>query len=300
MAVRLVVGIGLPVGLALLMAGTYLFAAVPEPRPAPAAEGDVTRGAYVARVAGCIACHTDTDGGGAFLAGGPPIVTAFGTFYAPNITPHRQDGIGGWTLSDFMAAMTAGKAPDGRHYFPVFPYTEYTRMTDQDIVDLWAAMQTVPAAPGRPPFHDIDLPFANRTLLAAWNTLFLKPGSYQPDPRRSDSWNRGAYIVTGPGHCGACHTPRNALGARIEDRSLAGTENGPDGDRVSPITGPALRAAGWTVPDIVFALRFGLTPDGDSLGGSMGHVISDSTSWLSDGDLAAVAEYLMASDEGSD
>ncbi len=175
-----------------------------------------------------------------------------------------------------MAAMTAGKAPDGRHYFPVFPYAEYTRMTDQDIVDLWAAMQTVPPAPGRAPTHDIDPPFSNRTLLAAWNTLFLQPGAYAPDPRRSEAWNRGAYIVTGPGHCVACHTPRNALGARIEDQRLAGTQDGPEGDRVPPITGSALRAAGWTAEDIVFSLRFGLTPDGDSLGGSMGHVISDS------------------------
>ena len=297
---RLTLGLGLSALLIALTAGTYLFAAVPAPRPEPAIEGDVARGAYVARVAGCIACHTDADGGGAFLAGGEPIETAFGTFHAPNITPHPEDGIGGWTLSDFMAAMTAGKAPDGRHYFPVFPYAEYARMTDQDIVDLWAAMQTVPVAPGRPPNHDIDQPFANRTLLAAWNTLFLETGSYEPDPGRSDSWNRGAYIVTGPGHCVACHTPRNPLGARIEDRSLTGTEDGPEGDRVPPITGVALRAAGWTAEDVVFALRLGLTPDGDSLGGSMGHVISDSTSWLSDDDLAAIAEYLMAPEETLD
>ena len=300
MTLRWILGIGALALITTLMAGTYLFAAVPAPRPAPPVDGDVARGSYVARVAGCIACHTDADGGGAFLAGGAAIETAFGTFYAPNITPHPQDGLGGWDLSDFMAAMTAGKAPDGRHYFPVFPYAEYTRMTDQDIVDLWAAMQTVPPAPGRPPTHDIDQPFANRTLLAAWNTLFLESGMYEPDPNRTDSWNRGAYIVTGPGHCVACHTPRNVLGARIEERSLAGTRDGPEGDRVPPITGPALRSAGWTTEDIVFALRFGLTPDGDSMGGSMGHVISDSTSWLSDSDLEAIAEYLMTSDEESD
>ncbi len=298
MALRLVLGIGLPILLIALTAGTYLFAAVPAPRPAPPVEGDVARGAYVARVAGCIACHTDADGGGAFLAGGAPIETTFGTFYAPNITPHTTDGIGDWSLSDFMAAMTAGKAPDGRHYFPVFPYAEYTRMTDQDIVDLWAAMQTVPPAAGRPPNHDIDQPFSNRTLLAVWNTLFLEPGTYEPDPGRSDAWNRGAYIVTGPGHCVACHTPRNVLGARNEELSLTGTRDGPEGDRVPSITGPSLRATGWSEDDIVFALRFGLTPDGDSLGGSMGHVVSDSTSWLSDEDLAAIAEYLMATDEG--
>lgn len=298
---RVVVAIiALVVLLGGLGSGTYLFAAVPPPRPSPPVVGDVARGAYVARVAGCIACHTDADSGGAFLAGGAAIKTPFGTFYAPNITPHPEDGIGDWTLRDFTAAITAGLAPDGTHYFPVFPYAEYTRMSDQDIADLWAAMQTVPPAPGNAQSHDIAALFASRTLLAAWNTMFLDPGSFVPDPDRTEQWNRGAYIVTGPGHCVACHTPRNALGGLDSGRHLAGTRNGPDGERVPAVTEGALQAAGWTADDIAFALRFGLTPDGDSLSGSMGHVVSDGTSWLSDDDLAAIAHYLMSAEHAPD
>ena len=254
---------------------------------------DVERGAYVARLAGCIACHTDTAGGGEFLAGGPPIKTPFGTFRAPNITPNVEDGIGDWTLAEFSAALTRGTSPEGAPYYPVFPYAAYTEMTNQDIADLWAAMQTVAPAPGGRSDHEIGFPFNVRFALRAWQNLFLDPGPFEMDPKQSEAWNRGAYVVNGPGHCVACHTPRNALGARDQDRHLTGSVSGPGGEKVPAITRSALEAGGWQGADIAWALRTGLKPDGDSLSGSMGEVVRHSTFWLTDDDLQALATYLM-------
>lgn len=272
----------------------YLFFGGPEPRQiaASASSGDAVRGTYLARMGGCIACHTDSKGGGALLAGGAAIKTPFGTFYGPNITPDERSGIGRWSLEDFADAMTAGVKPDGRPYYPVFPYTSYTLMSDQDLADLWAALQTVPAVEGRAPPNKINSLFDHRFLLIPWQTLFLQPGPYEPDPKRSDAWNRGAFIVEGPGHCVACHTPRNILGGPEEGRALEGGE-GPDGEKVPAITGDALRKAGWTAGDIAYALKTGLTPKGDSMGGSMGEVVTGATSQLTDEDRQAIATYLL-------
>lgn len=272
----------------------YLFFGGSEPRQiaASASSGDAVRGTYLARMGGCIACHTDSKGGGALLAGGAAIKTPFGTFYGPNITPDERSGIGRWSLEDFADAMTAGVKPDGRPYYPVFPYTSYTLMSDQDLADLWAALQTVPAVEGRAPPNKINSLFDHRFLLIPWQTLFLQPGPYEPDPKRSDAWNRGAFIVEGPGHCVACHTPRNILGGPEEGRALEGGE-GPDGEKVPAITGDALRKAGWTAGDIAYALKTGLTPKGDSMGGSMGEVVTGATSQLTDEDRQAIATYLL-------
>ncbi len=256
--------------------------------------GDVERGAYLARLAGCIACHTDTAGGREFLAGGAPIKTPFGAFRAPNITPHVEDGIGGWTLAEFSAALTRGTSPEGSPYYPVFPYAAYTEMTNQDIADLWAAMKTVPPAEGGRADHEIGFPFNVRFALRAWQNLFLDPGPFKADPDRDELWNRGAYIVTGPGHCVACHTPRNLLGARERSRHLNGSKGGPGGEKVPAIVGSALGSEGWGKRDVIWALRMGLKPDGDSLSGSMGEVVRHSTSWLSEDDLKAIAHYLMS------
>ncbi len=274
----------------------YLFFGGPEPRQitASAGSGDAVRGTYLARMSGCIACHTDSKGGGALLAGGAAIETPFGTFYGPNITPDKRTGIGGWSLQDFSNAMTAGLKPDGRPYYPVFPYTSYTLMSDQDLADLWAALQTVPAVEGRSKPNKIHTLFDHRYLLIPWQTLFLEPGPYKQDPDQSDAWNRGAFIVNGPGHCVACHTPRNLLGGLEEGSALEGGSGGPGGEKIPPITGEALREAGWTAEDIAYALKTGLTPDGDSMGGSMGEVVSGATSQLTDEDRQAIATYLLA------
>jgi mono/diheme cytochrome c family protein len=166
-------------------------------------------------------------------------------------------------------------------------------MTEQDIADVWAAMQTVSPKSGGRLGHEIVFPFDVRLALRAWQNLFLDPGPFEQDPRRDDLWNRGAYIVNGPGHCVACHTPRNALGARDRDRHLTGSKSGPGGEKVPAITRSALKAAGWRETDIAWALRTGLKPDGDSFSGSMGEVVRHSTSWLTDRDLQALATYLM-------
>ena len=171
--------------------------------------GDPSRGAYLARASGCFSCHTNGAKGGAVLAGGGPLKTPFGTFYAPNITMDRQNGIGAWTVEQFSAALTRGVSPRGENYYPAFVYPNYTRLGDQDIVDLWAAFKTVPPVPETAPAHELSFPFNRRILINAWKRLFFAPGRYEPDPSKSEHWNRGRFLVTGPGHCGACHTPRN-------------------------------------------------------------------------------------------
>ncbi|GAB5471528.1 MAG: cytochrome c [Rhodospirillales bacterium] len=289
-ALSLLLGLAVLIGTA---AAVYLMVAAPEPRRIQAEPGDAVRGTYLARLGGCIACHTDSKGGGALLAGGAAIETPFGTFYGPNITQDPDDGIGDWSLQDFAAAMTGGQSPAGFAYYPVFPYTHYTLLSDQEIADLWAALKTVPGVPGRAPANRIDPPFDQRFLLIAWQTLFLDAGPFRADPERSEAWNRGAFIVEGPGHCGACHTPRNLLGGPESDQALAGGSGGPGGEKVPAITAAALQAAGWSTGDIAFALKTGITPDGDSLGGSMGEVIQQGTSWLSDEDRQAIAVYLL-------
>ncbi len=254
--------------------------------------GDVNRGAYVARLSGCIACHTNFETGGAVLAGGGEIKTEFGSFYAPNITPHPEDGIGRWTRADFSRALTAGVSPEGRHYFPSFPYTFYARLTDQDIVDLWAAIQSVPPVASGPPAHGLRFPFSFHQGVGAWKRMFFEQEELQPASDRSEAWNRGRYLARGPAHCGACHTPRNALGARQKDRRYAGGV-GPGDEKIPAITPEALARRGWTKDDLVFALRSGIMPDGDTFGGSMAEVVQESTQFWSDDDLAALAEYIL-------
>jgi len=256
-------------------------------------KGDPQRGGYVARLAGCIACHTDFKSKKGFLAGGKSINTPFGVFQAPNITPHKEDGIGRWSLKEFSRAVTEGVSPDGDHYYPVFLYPNYSRMTDQDISDLWAAMKTVQPVAGKSPDHNLGFPFNIRAALGLWKMLFFKSQPFKDNPSKSKSWNRGAYIVNGPGHCVACHSPRNLFGARDISQDLTGNPEGPEGEKVPAINAASLTKNNWTKEDIVFALRTGSAPDGDALGGSMGEVIRESTAWLTDEDLKAIADYLL-------
>jgi mono/diheme cytochrome c family protein len=168
-------------------------------------------------------------------------------------------------------------------------------MTRQDLVDLKAYLDTVQPAANAVRDHALDFPFGLRPLLNGWQLLFFDAGALQPDPARSASWNRGAYIVNGPGHCGECHTPRNALGAKQEDRYLAGNPTGPDGKRVPNITPqPKDGIGGWSQSDVSFALQTGILPDGDVLGGAMAEVVEDATSHLTPEDRAAIAEYLLS------
>jgi mono/diheme cytochrome c family protein len=261
--------------------------------PALAQTGDSARGEYVLAMAGCIACHT-VPKDGAFLAGGRELKTDFGSFFTPNITPDPETGIGNWSDEDFVRALREGIAPDGGHYYPTFPYTSYTRMTETDMRDLKAYLDTVPAARNPVPDHDLPFPFGVRASMIGWQLMFFDEGQFVPDPTQSDTWNRGAYIVNGPGHCGECHTPRNILGVVDSDHPLAGNSNGPDGDAVPNITPGPGGIGDWSEDDIVSFLEIGITPDSDFVGGAMTDVVQESTSKLTADDLQAIATYLSS------
>lgn len=255
--------------------------------------GNADRGAYLARMSGCIACHTNTEEGGAPLAGGLLLDTKFGKFYAPNLTTDENAGIGSWTVAQFSKAVRQGVSPQGEPYYPAFPYPFYAKFSDQDIADLWAAFKTVPPADVASTDHDLTFPFDVRMGLKLWRSAFVDLSDFETDTSKSDAWNRGKFVVTGPAHCGACHTPRNFAGAREVEEFLHGAEELPGGGSSPPITTKALTKAGWTIDDLAYALKSGIQPDGDVFGGSMAEVVRDGTSFLSDDDLKAIATYLM-------
>jgi mono/diheme cytochrome c family protein len=253
--------------------------------------GDVERGNYLIRLGGCIACHTDTATGRAFLAGGAGLTTPFGTFVPPNITSDPVVGIGNWTLAQFSDAMSNGMGPQG-HLYPAFPYENYTLMSDQEIADLYAALMATepvsePAAASQIPF-----PFNIRLAMAGWKNLFFAPARFVPEQGRSAAYERGKYLAYGPAHCVACHTPRNALGALDWDKALTGSPGG-TGGKAPAITRDALLAEGYDQALLAQTLMDGFTPGFDVLGGPMGEVIADSTSQWTEADRAAIAEFLM-------
>lgn len=258
-----------------------------------AENGNANRGAYLARMAGCIACHTNVESGGAPLAGGLALPTDFGTFYSPNLTTDKKYGIGAWTVEEFAKAVRQGVSPDGKPYYPAFPYPFYAKLKDQDISDLWAAFQTVPPVEKPSKSQEMEFLFSFRDGLKLWRFAFLDAQSFQPDASKSDVWNRGKYIVEGPAHCGACHTPRNFAGARQVEQRLHGADGLPDGGKSPSITSAQLLKNGWNVSNLAYALKTGIQPDGDAFGGSMGEVVRDGTSFLTDADLTAIATYLL-------
>jgi mono/diheme cytochrome c family protein len=259
------------------------------------AAGDPKHGEYVARLGGCHSCHTDPAKKDAPLAGGLALATPFGAFHVPNITPDPETGIGRWSDEDFIRAMTEGAAPDGSPYYPAFPYTSYTRMHRQDLLDLKAYLDTVKPVRNAVRSHDLRFPYNFRSGLRLWKWLYFRPGAFRPDPGRSGSWNRGAYLVTGPGHCGECHTIRNFLGATKETYALAGMKKGPDGKRVANITSHHKDGIGlWSADDMVDFLRNGKRPFGEDVGAPMDDVIANNTSHWTPDDQRAAAEYLLS------
>jgi mono/diheme cytochrome c family protein len=263
-----------------------------EATPEGTAKDAVARGEYIFNVAGCLGCHT-VPKTGQRLAGGRALKTPFGTFYSPNITPDRETGIGGWTDEDFIRALREGKAPDGSSYFPVFPYTSFTHLTDQDIRDLKAYIDAQPAVSQRNKPHEVSPPFGWRFLLPAWQAMFLDKGGLPDEPGRDEQWKRGQYLVRAAGHCGECHTPRNFLGAVDNGRMLAGSPNGPEGKAVPNITPDPDKGIGkWSQGEVAFLLEIGMAPDGDFVGGGMNEVVENSTSKLTAEDRAAIAAYL--------
>lgn len=228
------------------------------------------------------------------MSGGRALATPFGTFYSPNITPDPEHGIGGWSIEDVVRALKEGLAPDGSHYFPVFPFTSYAGMTEADARDIAAYLLAQPPVAQANKPHEIAFPFNQRWLQSGWKLLFFDDATFVPDPAESAAWNRGAYLVRHIGHCGECHTPRNALGARIASRALAGNPAGLDGDKVPNITPSPDGIGGWSEEEIVELLDSGFDPDFDVVGGLMGEVVSESTSHLTESDRRAIAVYLKS------
>jgi mono/diheme cytochrome c family protein len=275
----------------MLAAGLVVTAAWPRAHGADLAA--VERGRYVFRAAGGCGCHTDLEHGGPPLAGGRPIPSPFGTFYGTNITPDPATGIGEWSERDFVRAMRQGEAPNGSSYFPVFPYGSFTRMTDRDLVDLWAYLRAQPPARKANRRHEVRRPFGWRFLVPVWKWLNFAPGAFRPDAARSEQWNRGAYLVNGPGHCGECHTPRGWLGGLTSDMALAGSDEGPEGELAPNITPDRETGIGeWRPQDVVWLLQTGLAPDGDSVQGLMAEAIEHGYKELAAADLESIAAYL--------
>jgi mono/diheme cytochrome c family protein len=254
------------------------------------AQGDVPRGNYLAKAGGCAGCHTDSKAGAQPYAGGREILTPFGKFYGPNLTPHPQAGLGQWTLLDFRRAIRLGERPDGAHYYPAFPYPSFTGMTDGDIADLWAYLRTLPPSSRQNRPHDLQFPFHWRFLVTFWKWLFFTAGPIASDPRALQPVTRGAYLVRALGHCSECHTPRNFLGGPKKSRYLAGAKL-PDGR--SPNLTPT-RLKRWDDRQLAEFLRTGVTPAGDAASEVMEEVIQNTTSQLTAQDITAVIAYLRA------
>lgn len=253
-----------------------------------------SRGESVYRLAGCENCHTDREHGGARLAGGRKLVTPLGTFYTPNITPDAATGIGRWREADLRRALREGKDPEGRHYYPSFPYPSYTRLSDADMHALWVYLRSLPAVHQANKAHALPWYLRFRPTLAIWKLLYFKAGPYQANTRKSAEWNQGAYLVNGAGHCGECHTPRNLLGGFVQGQFLAGSRNGPEGSLVPNITPDKQSGLGtWNVNDLTEYLATGNRPDGDCAGSLMAEVIDNSLKAQSRADLRAMATYLL-------
>ncbi|UWQ81720.1 cytochrome c (plasmid) [Leisingera sp. S132] len=262
-------------------------------------EGDVNRGAYLARASGCIACHTDFSSGGASLAGGVKFDTPFGTLYSPNLTSDSEHGLGSWTVEQFAQAVRQGVAPDGQPYYPAFTYPFYSNFTDQDIADLWAAFQTVPAVAQPSRKQEMAFPFNQRWGLKIWRAAFLEPPRTEPVPGNGELWNRGRLLVEGAAHCAACHTGRNLAGARKTDTEhFKGSDALPGGGKAPAIDYLSLQKRGWTVDSLAYALRTGVMPDGDAFGGTMGEVVLYGTAFLTVKDRKAMAAYLLDDHSG--
>jgi mono/diheme cytochrome c family protein len=248
----------------------------------------VERGKYLVTAGDCSACHTRP--GGQAFAGGRPIETPFGTVVAANITPDEQTGIGSWTDEEFIAAVKSGIRKGGAHLYPAMPYPYFAKMTDDEVRAMRAYLATVPALYNRVTTNQLPFPLNIREGMIAWNYLYLQPGAFKPVPDKSPEWNRGAYLVEGPGHCGACHTPKSFLGGDQSSRPLQG--NPVQGWFAPEITGnPRLGVGAWSVEDIVSYLATGRNPISTATG-PMAEVVAHSTSQMSDADLKAIATYL--------
>ena len=282
-------------GVGLLLLRDVYGGSAPDVAGAPfiATSAQIARGEYLARVGNCAGCHTAR--GGEAYAGGRAVETPFGAIYAGNLTPDTESGIGAWSSSAFFRAMHEGRSRDGRLLYPAFPYPNMTLTTREDSDAIYAyLLNTVKpvALPNRA--HTLSFPFNNQLALAAWRLLYFKPAPLQPVAAQSSAWNRGAYLVQGLAHCGACHSTRNALGAPVAGHTYDGALM-PGGDWYAPSLTAASEAsvADWELAQIASWLKVGSSTQAAALG-PMAEVIYQSTQYIDDADLLAMATYLKA------
>ena len=249
------------------------------------------RGEYLTRAADCLACHV-TEGGKPY-AGGMPVKMPFGTLYSTNITPDKETGIGNWSDDDFVEAMQQGVGPDGKHYYPAFPYTSYTLMPREDILAIKAYLFSLEPVNQPNKENDIGFPFNQRWGIALWNLLFLDDERFEPDPEQSEQWNRGAYLVQGPGHCGECHTPRNLMQAKNGSEHLAGaTIQGWSAWNITSDERAGI--GGWPDEALTRYLAHGVAPGYGVAGGPMAEVVNYSLRHLTPEDIQAMVTYLKS------
>jgi mono/diheme cytochrome c family protein len=260
--------------------------------PAPAGAEQIARGKYLAQAGDCMACHTVR--GGQPFAGGRPIRTPFGAIYASNITPDNESGIGGWSADDFWRALHHGKSKDGKLLYPAFPYTNFTRVTRADADAMYAYFRTVPAVRSENKEPELRFPFNYRILLAGWRALYFRAGTYEPQPSQSVEWNRGAYLVQGLGHCAACHTARNFLGATASKGDLSGAMIPMLNWYAPPLNSETEAGLGdWELKHLTDLLKTGVSLRG-VVSGPMAEVVWHSLQHLSDDDIHSMATYLKS------
>jgi len=258
----------------------------------PPRQPDLANGKTVFNAGGCATCHvTPNQTDRTRLGGGLALKSEFGTFYVPNISPDPTDGIGQWSEADFVTAVMRGTAPDGAHLYPAFPYPSYAHARVEDVRDLFAYLKTLPPVVGKAPPNDMPFPFNIRRAVGLWKLLFFDTAPVAADPAQSPQWNRGAYLVNSLGHCAECHSPRNLLGGIVRAQRFAGGPD-PEGKGFVPnITQHDLK--GWSESDIAYFLDSGMTPEGDSAGGSMAQVVRN-IAQLSKDDRNAIATYVKS------
>ena len=287
---------------ALAVVGGALLYVASAPRALPQAElaalpaGDAARGETWFWAGGCASCHAADKAEGderLKLGGNRVLATPFGDFAVPNISPDPTDGIGGWSAADFANAMLRGVAPDGRHYYPAFPYASFSRMQPQDVADLWAFLGTLPPVAGRGPETSLRFPYSLRRGIGLWKLAFLTDAPAVAVDTSDPVVARGQYLVEGASHCGECHTPRNFAGAMDTSRWLGGAPSPEGRGRVPNVTGGDGGIGDWSGADLVYFFESGFKPDFDTAGGSM-VAVQRNLAMLAEGDREAIAAYLKA------
>lgn len=288
LALLILAGIGGAVFYVLTMPKTLAEADIPEHRP------DLANGERNFWAGGCASCHATPGAEGEDrkkLGGGLAMTTPFGTFRVPNISPDTNSGIGGWSTADFLNAMVKGVSPDGRHYYPAFPYASYQRAKITDLIDLKAYLDTLPAVDNAVGGHDLSFPFTVRRGLGLWKLLYLDGAPFAPDPNGDETVNRGKYLVESLGHCAECHTERDPFGGLDRTRWLAGAPSPEGKGRIPNITPHKDGIGDWSAKDISYSLESGFTPSFDTFGGSMVEVQKNMAK-LPPEDREAIAAYL--------